>query len=211
MAKSVVVLSDEEKQVLKNQISEKFQDIINLLNNFDNEIAPHQHIAETPMRIAKMFVDELMMGCFTEAPSMKTFKNDNPESNAPVIIDNIQIKSLCSHHFVPFKGNAIVYYVPGEKVSGLSKFSRICEYYARRPQIQEEMTKQIVNHFNRELQPKFVAVAISAQHLCMTHRGANEYNSSCKTFHYILNDKSLYNQSELNDIQFYMLKKLDEK
>jgi len=207
--KMSVSLTRKEKSELKKALENKYSEILDLMQQFNNKIAPDQHIKETPKRISKMFVDELLSGCFSDPPNMKKFKNDK-SSNNPVIVDNITIKSLCSHHFVPFRGHAVIYYIPDKYLSGLSKFPRICEYYSRRPQIQEELTQQICDHIYNELKPKFVAVVMSAQHLCMLHRGINEYNSNCITIAYKIKNKKLLKDISVENITNLLLDRLNK-
>jgi len=196
-----VKLSTQQKGILRKKIQNFFENIITELNGFDNDVAPKQHIKETPFRIAKMYVDELFQGCFEEPPTLKTFINEHPDSLSPVIVNKILVKSLCSHHFVPFKGHATIYYIPNKRVVGLSKFSRIVDYYSRRPQIQEELTRQIANYVNDNIEPHIFGVGIRAQHLCMTHRGANEPLSDMETYHIIINNNDIgYTYSDIQEI-----------
>jgi len=194
-----VNLTKEETRDLKNKVAEKFKDIIDLLQSYNNKIAPKQHIEETPKRLAKMYVNELLKGCFTEPPKLTTFNNVHEHS--PVIVKDIKVKSMCSHHFIPFIGNAVVFYLPNVKLVGLSKFSRIVNYFSRRPQVQEELTREISEYLNIQLQPKVLAVGIKAQHLCMSHRGAEDEEANMITFDIIINDENCgYTRSDIQKI-----------
>ena len=81
---------------------------------------------------------------------------------------------MCSHHLVPFYGHAHIAYVPGDKILGLSKFARILEFYAKRPQLQERLTEQVVSFFEEELRPRGAMVVIEARHLCVEMRGVEK-------------------------------------
>ncbi len=106
------------------------------------------------------------------------FKTDNDEM---VIVRDIELYSLCEHHLLPFIGRAHVAYLPNKKVLGLSKIARIVDMYARRLQIQENLTRQIANSVLKVTGAKGVAVVIEAKHLCMMMRGVEKQNSSMTT------------------------------
>jgi GTP cyclohydrolase I len=98
-----------------------------------------------------------------------------------VIVKDIELYSLCEHHMLPFFGRAHVAYIPNEKIVGLSKIPRVVDVYARRLQVQERLTCQIMQSIDKVLQPLGVAVVIEAQHLCMMMRGAEKQNSITTT------------------------------
>jgi len=138
------------------------------------------NLQETPARIAKMYVNEVFRGLFDVMPKITVF--DNIEKyNQMVVLQGIQVKSMCSHHFMPFFGQAYIGYVPDKKVVGVSKLSRIVDHYARRPQLQENLTAQIAKELQNRLDPLGVIVVIKAQHLCMMMRGVQEPNSLMTT------------------------------
>lgn len=171
-------LKDVNPEELKVKVSEKVKDIIDILRL--KETVPSVHIDETPNRISKMLVDELFSSCYHEPPAMKIFKDPD---NTPVLSDNIGISSSCSHHGVPFYGLASVYYVPKEdRITGLSKFYRVCEYFSRRPQVQEHLTKQIGEYIFKELDPHQLIVALKCKHMCVCHRGAKAHNPWTVTY-----------------------------
>lgn len=132
---------------------------------------------ETPARFARMLCREVCKGRFTKAPEMTTFPNaeniDDMHMAGP-----IAVRSLCSHHFCPILGQAWVAYVPGEKLLGLSKFERVIDWFASRPQMQEQLAKQIADYLDDTVKPKGVAVSIVATHTCMTWRGVKAHASS---------------------------------
>ena len=165
-------LVDEEKQQLKDKISHHISEIINAAG-FNRK---DPNLADTPQRVAKAWVDELWSGCFTEAPKITVFPNTK-QYDQMIISGPIDVKSMCSHHWLPFIGSAWVGYLPGDHVCGLSKLSRIVDWYARRPQIQEELTQQILEHVIETLHPKGAMVVIESKHFCMCSRGVNQNDS----------------------------------
>jgi GTP cyclohydrolase I len=120
----------------------------------------------TPARIARAYAELLTPRRF----SMTTFPNDEGYDEM-VIARDIPFTSLCEHHLLPFIGTAVVAYLPGERILGLSKLARVVELFARRPQVQERMTKQIAHWLDDNLAPKGVGIVLRAEHTCMTVRG----------------------------------------
>lgn len=138
----------------------------------------------TPLRVAKMYVQEIFSGLHPEnRPETRLF-NNKFEYNELLVEKDITFFSNCEHHFVPFFGKAHVAYMPKDKVIGLSKINRIVQYYAKRPQVQERLTVQIANDLKEALGTEDVAVVIDASHLCVSSRGVNDTNSSTVTGHY---------------------------
>jgi len=140
------------------------------------------NMADTPDRVAKMFMNELYAGIFDPAPKITAFDNVD-KYDGIVFQGNIDLKSSCSHHSLPFIGKAHVAYIPGKdgKVIGLSKLNRIVEFFARRPQVQENLTMQIHDFINHVcVGNNGVAVMIEANHLCACVRGV-KHNSIMKT------------------------------
>jgi len=171
-------VNDFNQEEVLNKVEEKFAEILELLRL--GEVVSNVHLDGTPRRIAKMYIQELFEGCYHNPPDVKKF--NDPDSTA-VINSDITIKSICAHHFVPFYDKASIYYVPQNGViTGLSKFSRVADYFSRRPQIQEGLTKQIGTFFVNELAPLEFIIAIKAKHMCICHRGANEANPVTETF-----------------------------
>jgi len=137
------------------------------------------NLKETPHRIAKMYINELCKGLYEPEPKFTTFPN--PKYDEMVTLFNINVKSLCSHHFLPFIGKAHIGYIPNETICGISKLVRVVQWFMRRPQIQEGLTEQIADYLVEKLNPKGVIVVIEAQHHCMIVRGVEEYDSIMKT------------------------------
>ena len=129
--------------------------------------------SDTPMRVAKAFVNDLAQGCYDAPPKITAFDNLD-KYDGMVFQGNIDVKSFCSHHHLPFVGYAHVAYIPSAegKVIGLSKLNRIVEYFARRPQVQENLTSQIAEFIDATCEGnKGVAVVIQANHMCACVRG----------------------------------------
>jgi GTP cyclohydrolase I len=124
---------------------------------------------ETLGRIVRMY-DEFFVETHTPPFSFTTFPNSE-HLMGMVIVKNIRFYSMCEHHLLPFFGKVHVGYLPHQKIVGISKIPRIVDWYSRRPQLQERLTKQITNHLAEELECKGVMVAVEATHLCMTMRG----------------------------------------
>ena len=141
-------------------------------------------LAGTPRRVAKMSVQEWFAGLNPAArPEVKLFENRYGYHEMLVERD-ITVFSCCEHHFVPIMGKAHVAYIPGDKVVGLSKLNRVVQYYARRPQVQERLTRQIGYELQHSLGTADVAVLIEADHLCVMSRGVNDTHSSTLTSDY---------------------------
>ena len=135
----------------------------------------------TPMRVAKLFVNEAFGGLHPDRkPSMSTFENSY-RYNEMLVERNIVVYSTCEHHLLPIVGRAHVAYISNGKVVGLSKMNRIVDYYAKRPQVQERLTRQVVQALQETLGTKDVACVIDAKHLCVNSRGIRDIESSTVT------------------------------
>lgn len=152
------------------EIAGHVQAIIRLLG-LDPETDPN--LRQTDRRVAKMYL-EMFSGLSEGAePDITCFPNDENYTSM-VMEKDIPFYSLCAHHFVPFYGHAHLAYVPGEHILGLSKMSRIVEFYAKRPQLQERMTEQIAEYMQHQLKPQGVMVVLEARHLCVEMRGVKK-------------------------------------
>ena len=172
-----IYLSLEDKEKIIEQLTHKFYDILKIMK-FD--VDTDQQIIDTPKRIAKSWMNDLFCGCYTAKPKITVFNNEE-KIDSMVFLGPIDIKSMCGHHFIPFTGSAYIAYIPNDKICGISKLARITNWFMRRPQIQEGLTKQITDYIEQTLNPKGVAVYIEAQHLCMISRGVEQSNSWMKT------------------------------
>lgn len=131
------------------------------------------NLAETDFRVAKMYL-EMFHGLSEGAePKVTTFPNDEGYSHM-VMEKQIPFYSMCAHHLVPFYGHAHIAYIPRDRILGLSKFSRILEFYAKRPQLQERLTEQVVTFLEEKLQPLGAMVVMEARHLCVEMRGVKK-------------------------------------
>ena len=138
-------------------------------------------IKGTPNRVAKMFVKEIFGGLNpNKKPKPSTFEN-NYKYGEMLVEKNITLYSTCEHHLLPIIGRAHVAYISNGKVIGLSKMNRIVEYYAKRPQVQERLTMQVVQELQKALCTEDVACVIDAKHLCVNSRGIKDIASSTVT------------------------------
>lgn len=138
----------------------------------------------TPLRVAKMYVEEAFSGLNREnKPKISLFENRYGYDQM-LVEKNITLYSHCEHHFVPIIGKIHVAYIPHDKVIGLSKINRLVQFYAKRPQVQERLTVQIVNGLCEALGHTDVAVWIEADHLCVASRGIKDTNSHTITESY---------------------------
>lgn len=137
-------------------------------------------LLDTPARAAKalQYLTRGYHQSIDEVVNNAIFESDNDQM---ILVKDIELYSLCEHHMLPFIGKCHVAYIPTGKVIGLSKIARIVDMFARRLQIQENLTKQIADTLMEAIQPAGVGVIIEAQHLCMMMRGVEKQNSSMTT------------------------------
>nr|WP_281278860.1 GTP cyclohydrolase I FolE [Ectobacillus funiculus] len=159
--------------------SQNFMNAVRELIELCGDDPDRDGLEETPYRVLKAFL-EYTEG-YREDPKahlMKTFDVDHQEL---VLVRDIEFHSMCEHHFAPFFGVAHVGYIPNEKITGLSKIARLVEGYAKRFQVQERMTTEIVEAIEEILEPKGIMVVIEAKHMCMCGRGIKKSNASTVT------------------------------
>ena len=131
------------------------------------------HLMGTPDRVGRMYL-EIFRGLEDQQePAITCFPNSEGYRNM-VIVKDIDFFSVCSHHMIPFFGKAHVAYIPGDTIVGLSKIARMVEFYARRPQLQERLTEQVVDFLEAKLAPNGSIVVMEARHLCMEMRGVEK-------------------------------------
>ena len=157
-------ISDIEK---KEQIAHYFAKIMDILGLDLSD----DSLKGTPMRVAKMYVEEIFSGLNPENKPKATLFDNKYRYNQMLVEKNITFYSNCEHHFVPIFGKAHVAYISSGKVIGLSKLNRIVQYYAKRPQVQERLTNQIAAELQGILQTKDVAVILDARHLFQGYSG----------------------------------------
>jgi GTP cyclohydrolase IA len=138
----------------------------------------------TPHRVAKMFIKEIFSGLDPKNKPPITLFENRYKYKQMLVEKDISLFSYCEHHFVPIVGRAHVAYIPNGNVVGLSKINRIVQYYAKRPQVQERMTKQIANELREALHTDDVAVVIEAVHYCVASRGVQDTASTTTTAEY---------------------------
>lgn len=172
-------MSDTPMSSVREDAQHHFEEFMRALGlDMDDE-----HLEETPARVMRSRFDEIFKG-LNEDPRehlRRSFEDDESLTDQFVIVDSIQVESMCAHHFLPFRGKAHVGYIPDDKVVGLSKLARVTDGYARRPQVQERLTNQVADAVYEELEPTAVVVYIQAEHECMSCRGVMEPQSSTRT------------------------------
>jgi GTP cyclohydrolase I len=131
---------------------------------------------DTPRRMAEAYAEMLTSRPF----DLTTFPNDEGYDEL-VLARSIPVQSVCEHHLLPFIGVAHVGYLPGDRILGLSKLARVVEHFARRPQVQERLTRQVADWLQDNLAPRGVGVVVQAEHLCMTVRGVRAGGTSTVT------------------------------
>ncbi|MBO6881407.1 MULTISPECIES: GTP cyclohydrolase I FolE [Winogradskyella] len=167
-------LSNEEKvDIIKDDVRH-IMETLGLDLNDDS-------LKGTPSRVAKMFVNEIFGGLNPKKkPSASTFSNKYKYGEM-LVEKNITVYSTCEHHLLPIVGKAHVAYISNGSVVGLSKMNRIVDYFAKRPQVQERLTIQIVRELQRVLNTEDVACVIDAKHLCVNSRGIRDVDCSTVT------------------------------
>jgi len=157
-------------------IERHFYEIIKLIG----EDPEREGLLETPKRIAKMY-KEIFSGIYENPEEIlqKTFAAEGTKDI--VIVQDIPFYSVCEHHFVPFFGKVHIGYIPNDRIVGLSKFARLVDVFARRPQVQERITNEIVNVIQKVVNPCGVICVVEAEHMCMTMRGIKKPGSLTRT------------------------------
>lgn len=158
----------------------KIEEGVRLLLEGIGEDPEREGLYETPQRIARMYA-ELFAGMEEDAAEQLS-KRFHVENNEMVLEKDIVFYSTCEHHLMPFYGRAHVAYIPDGEVVGLSKLARTVEVFAKRLQLQEQLTAQIADALWEQLKPKGVMVMIEAEHMCMTMRGIKKPGSKTVTF-----------------------------
>lgn len=167
-------LSDEQK---RDRIQSAMQTIMETLGLDLRD----DSLADTPQRIAKMYVDEIFSGLdYRKFPKITQIEN-KMRLDQPVQVSEISLTSTCEHHFVTIDGTARVAYIPGDTVIGLSKINRLVGFFAQRPQVQERLTQQVLVAIQTLAGTDDVAVSINATHYCVKARGIRDTNSYTRT------------------------------
>jgi GTP cyclohydrolase I len=153
----------------------EFLDIPEITNSLDKE-----HIERTPKRIVNAMM-EMVDGLFQTPEAALDTLFINKKYDEIVYINDISFSSLCAHHWLSFIGKMHFGYLPNKNIVGLSKIPRLINVYAKRPQVQENLTQEIVDSFMRIVKPKGCGLVVEAYHLCMSVRGVQQHNAYTKT------------------------------
>lgn len=140
-----------------------------------------EHLHGTPERVARSRADEIFRGLYSNPREHLATTFTEGVTDDFVVVDNIEVSSMCAHHFLPFRGKAHVGYIPNGEVVGLSKLARVVDGYSRRPQVQERLTTQIADAIHEELNPIATIVVLSCEHECMSLRGVQEAHANTRT------------------------------
>jgi len=172
------VLQDGDKEELIDNATTAFEGVLDALL-IDRENDPNSH--GTARRLAKMYFNEIMAGRYDAAPKATAFPNNTEDRYAGMLVVRSELKSMCSHHHQPVQGIAYIGIIPGDKVIGLSKYTRIAQWCARRGTLQEELCNDIVREIQAATDTKDVGVYIQATHGCCENRGIMAHSSLTQT------------------------------
>ena len=172
------VLEDGDKQKLIDEATTSFEDVLDsLIIDRDND--PNSH--GTAKRLAKMYFNELMSGRYEPAPSATAFPNDSAEHYEGMLVVRSELRSMCSHHHQPVAGVAYIGIIASNKLIGLSKYTRIAQWCARRGTLQEELATDIAREIMKATESENVGVYIQATHGCCENRGIMAHSSLTQT------------------------------
>ena len=155
---------------------ENYKEVLDLLG----ENSDREGLLKTPERLAKA-MQFLTQGYQADAKAIINSAKFHEPVSEMIVVKDIEVYSMCEHHMLPFFGKAHIAYIPNGWITGLSKMARVVDVYARRLQVQERLTVEIMNAIKETLNPLGVAVVIEAKHLCMMMRGVQKQNSSTTT------------------------------
>lgn len=178
---------------------EKIREGVRLILEGMGEDVNREGLVETPDRIARMY--EEIAGGMGEDAGVHLAKRFHVDNNDMVIEKDVTFYSMCEHHMLPFYGKAHIAYIPNGTVVGLSKIARTLEVFARRLQLQEQLTAQVADAFMEHLNPQGVMVMIEAEHTCMTMRGIKKPGSRTVTFV----TRGIFDENEKLQNQFFQL------
>ena len=167
---------EQYEDKITSQLTENYKETISLLG----EDAAREGLIKTPERVAKA-MQYLTQGYHMDARAILDSAKFHEEVSEMIVVKDIEIYSMCEHHMLPFFGKAHIAYIPNGWITGLSKIARVVDVYARRLQVQERLTTQILEAIKASLNPLGVAVVIEASHLCMMMRGVQKQNSVTTT------------------------------
>ena len=171
-------LNEEDKKTLIKEATEAFEGVLDALL-IDRETDPNSH--GTAKRLAKMYYNEIMAGRYDPAPSATAFPNDSDDRYSGMLVVRSELRSMCSHHHQPVSGVAYIGIIAAGKLIGLSKYTRIAQWCARRGTLQEELANDIAREIMKATDAKDVAVYIQATHGCCENRGIMAHSSLTQT------------------------------
>ena len=171
-------ITDKEKDLLVDELTGKFEDVLDSLI-IDRHTDPNSQ--GTARRLAKMYVYEIMAGRYEESPNPTAFPNDTEGKYEGMLVVRSELKSMCSHHHQPVTGVAYIGIIAGPKLIGLSKYTRIAQWCARRGTLQEELCMDIAREIEFATGSRDVAVYIQATHGCCENRGIMAHSSLTQT------------------------------
>jgi GTP cyclohydrolase I len=169
-------LDKAEKAIMMASAAKKLEELFDVLQiDHKND----HNMRDTPRRVAKMFVEEVLNGRYNAPPAITEFENVDRYDQL-IVTGPIEVRSMCAHHLMPICGEAYIGILPSPdgKIIGLSKYDRIVDYFSSRLQIQEELVAQIGGYIMDVTKPRGLGVRISAVHMCKTHRGVRASNGS---------------------------------
>lgn len=170
-------LTPTERAWVEDDVCKAFNHVLDcLLIDRDTD----HNTRDTPRRLAKMFMREVFAGRYQVAPEVTHFPNVK-KVDEMYTLGPIAVRSTCSHHFAPIMGDVWIGVIPGDKLVGISKLSRISSWIMSRPQIQEEAVEQLADELERLLVPRGLGVVVKASHMCMTWRGVREHATTMVT------------------------------
>ena len=179
---SLEPVNDELQNPNWNKIERKIDLLVDVLHSelgWFNE----EELDNTPRRVMRFYKEWFENSQWND---FRLFENGDDRYGCEkydelIILKDIEVASMCSHHILPFTGKCHIAYLPDEKVCGVSKLARVVKKFASRPQIQEQLTNDVANYIYDELKPRFVLVVMECQHMCMKIRGVKEHNSQMTT------------------------------
>jgi GTP cyclohydrolase IA len=171
-------IAESDKEHLINEATEAFEGVLDTLL-IDRENDPNSK--GTARRLAKMYYNEIMAGRYDPAPSATAFPNDSADRYEGMLVVRSELKSMCSHHHQPVTGIAYIGILAAEKLIGLSKYTRIAQWCARRGTLQEELANDIAREIMKATDSENVAVYIQATHGCCENRGIMAHSSLTQT------------------------------
>jgi len=172
------VLQAGDKEKIIDDAAEQFEKVLDSLL-IDRYNDPNS--MGTARRLAKMYVNEIMSGRYDPAPNATAFPNTGEDRYSGMLVVRSELKSMCSHHHQPVTGVAYIGIIPGNKVIGLSKYTRIAQWCARRGTLQEELCNDIAREIRKATDSEDVAVYIQATHGCCENRGISAHSSLTQT------------------------------